>query len=155
MLNRNMLVNINIKSKNSELFSFHLLFYSFRCWLTCVNQGGECIRNYCVIVAGKLVTWSEKLSFLLELCSRSESWSWSSFTRIDVDESFKCRTEYRILKYEHEEICFKEWKIKATENWLYIQHLVSPLRWSGSCLRGNPLPFSLPPHPPFDACYAG
>ena len=31
MLNRNMLVNINIKSKNSELFSFHLLFYSFRC----------------------------------------------------------------------------------------------------------------------------
>ena len=23
------------------------------------------------------------------------------FTRIDVDESFKCRTEYRILKYEH------------------------------------------------------
>ena len=25
----------------------------------------------------------------------------SSFARIDVDESFKCRTEYRILKYEH------------------------------------------------------
>ena len=25
------------------------------------------------------------------------------FTRIDVDESFKCRTEYRILKYEHDE----------------------------------------------------
>ena len=24
-----------------------------------------------------------------------------NFTRIDVDESFKCRTEYRILKYEH------------------------------------------------------
>ena len=23
------------------------------------------------------------------------------FTRIDVDESFKCTTEYRILKYEH------------------------------------------------------
>ena len=23
------------------------------------------------------------------------------FTRTDVDESFKCRTEYRILKYEH------------------------------------------------------
>ena len=23
------------------------------------------------------------------------------FTRIDVDESFKCRTECRILKYEH------------------------------------------------------
>ena len=23
------------------------------------------------------------------------------FTRIDVDESFKCRTEYRIVKYEH------------------------------------------------------
>ena len=23
-----------------------------------------------------------------------------NFTRIDVDESFKCRTEYRILKYE-------------------------------------------------------
>ena len=25
----------------------------------------------------------------------------SKLTRIDVDESFKCRTEYRILKYEH------------------------------------------------------
>ena len=25
----------------------------------------------------------------------------SSFARIDVDEFFKCRTEYRILKYEH------------------------------------------------------
>ena len=25
----------------------------------------------------------------------------SSFARIDVDESVKCRTEYRILKYEH------------------------------------------------------
>ena len=24
-----------------------------------------------------------------------------TFTRIDVDESFKCRTEYKILKYEH------------------------------------------------------
>ena len=24
-----------------------------------------------------------------------------AFTRIDVDESFKCRAEYRILKYEH------------------------------------------------------
>ena len=23
------------------------------------------------------------------------------FTGIDVDESFKCRTEYRILKYDH------------------------------------------------------
>ena len=23
------------------------------------------------------------------------------FTRIDVNESSKCRTEYRILKYEH------------------------------------------------------
>ena len=25
----------------------------------------------------------------------------SSIARIDVDESFECRTEYRILKYEH------------------------------------------------------
>ena len=24
-----------------------------------------------------------------------------NFTKIDVDEFFKCRTEYRILKYEH------------------------------------------------------
>ena len=24
-----------------------------------------------------------------------------NFTRIDVDEFFKCRTEYRILRYEH------------------------------------------------------
>ena len=38
-----------------------------------------------------------------------------NFTRIDVDESFKCRTEYRILKYEH----VKKYTFKATENWLY------------------------------------
>ena len=32
-----------------------------------------------------------------------------NFTRIHVDEFFKCRTEYRILKYEHvtEEIYFQ------------------------------------------------
>ena len=79
----------------------------------------------------------KNLSFLLELCSRSEMLSWSSvwiefrsssFTRIDVDESFKCRTEYRILKYEHvKKYALMEWRIKATENWLYIQHLVT---WS-------------------------
>ena len=95
------------------------------------------VRNYCVIVARKLVTWSENWALherVLELCSRSESWSWSSvssvdyriFTRIDVDESFKCRTEYRILKYEHvKKYTLMEWRIKATENWLYIQHLVT------------------------------
>ena len=44
-LSRSMLVNTKIKSKNGELFCFHLLFYSFRCWLTCVNQGGECVRK--------------------------------------------------------------------------------------------------------------
>ena len=27
------------------------------------------------------------------------------FTRIDVDELFKCRAEYRIVKYEHEKKC--------------------------------------------------
>ena len=27
------------------------------------------------------------------------------FARIDVDELFKCRTEYRIVKYEHEKKC--------------------------------------------------
>ena len=79
------------------------------------------------------VIW--KLSFLLELCSRSEMLSWtsvwiefrsSSFARIDVDESFKCRTEYRILKYEHvKKYALMEWRIKATENWLYIQRLVT------------------------------
>ena len=48
------------------------------------------------------------------------------FTRIDVDESFKCRTEYRILKYEHvKKYALMEWRIKTTENWLYIQRLVT------------------------------
>ena len=42
------------------------------------------------------------------------------FTRIDVDESFKCRTEYRILKYEHvKKYTLMEWRIKAVENLLY------------------------------------
>ena len=76
-----------------------------------------------------------KTELLLELCSRSEMLSWtsvwiefrsSSFARIDVDESFKCRTEYRILKYEHvKKYALMEWRIKATENWLYIQRLVT------------------------------
>ena len=106
-------------------------------WRWSTVTGLIIVRNYCVIVAGKPVTWSEKLSFLLELCSRSEMLSWtsvwiefrsSSFARIDVDESFKCRTEYRILKYEHvKKYALMEWRIKATENWLYIQHLVT---WS-------------------------
>ena len=78
---------------------------------------------------------TELLARVLELCSRSEMLSWSSvwvefrsssFTRIDVGESFKCRTEYRILKYEHvKKYALMEWRIKATENWLYIQHLVT------------------------------
>ena len=42
------------------------------------------------------------------------------FTRIDVDESFKCRTEYRILKYGHvKKYTLMEWRIKAAENLLY------------------------------------
>ena len=35
------------------------------------------------------------------------------FTRIDIDESFKCRTEYRILKYEH----VKKYTFKAVKNY--------------------------------------
>ena len=34
------------------------------------------------------------------------------FTRVDVDESFKCRTEYRILKYEH----VKKYTSKGVKN---------------------------------------
>ena len=40
-----------------------------------------------------------------------------NFTRIDVDKIFKCRTEYRILKYEREEIYFQlseELKLQRT-----------------------------------------
>ena len=33
-----------------------------------------------------------------------------NFTRIDVDEFFKCRIEYRILKYEH--VCVKKYTFK-------------------------------------------
>ena len=66
MLNRNMLVNIKIKSKNSELFCFHLLFYSFRCWLTCVHQGGECVTKLLRHCGGKTrhVIW--ELNFIQE-----------------------------------------------------------------------------------------
>ena len=35
-----------------------------------------------------------------------------NFTRIDVDEFFKCRTEYRILKYEH----VKKYTFKGVKN---------------------------------------
>ena len=35
-----------------------------------------------------------------------------NFTRIDVDEFFKCRTEYRILKYEH----VKKYTFKVVKN---------------------------------------
>ena len=38
-----------------------------------------------------------------------------NFTKIDVDEFFKCRTEYRILKYEHvKKYTFNRVRIKAT-----------------------------------------
>ena len=36
----------------------------------------------------------------------------SNFTRIDFDEFFKCRTEYRILKYEH----VKKYTFKVVKN---------------------------------------
>ena len=48
------------------------------------------------------------------------------FTRIDVDESFKCRTEYRILKYEHVKkytLMGEELKLQRTD--CFIQHLVT------------------------------
>ena len=35
-----------------------------------------------------------------------------NFTRTYVDESFKCRTEYRILKYEH----VKKYTFKGVKN---------------------------------------
>ena len=39
----------------------------------------------------------------------------SKFYEIDVDEFFKCRTEYRILKYEHvKKYTFNGVRIKAT-----------------------------------------
>ena len=34
------------------------------------------------------------------------------FSRIDVDEFFKCRTKYRILKYEH----VKKYTFKGVKN---------------------------------------
>ena len=38
-----------------------------------------------------------------------------NLTKIDVDEFFKCRTEYRILKYEHvKKYTFNGVRIKAT-----------------------------------------
>ena len=53
------------------------------------------------------------------------------FTRIDVDESFKCRTEYRILKYEHVKkytLMGEELKLQRTD--CFIQHLVIHASWS-------------------------
>ena len=72
---------------------------------------------------------TELFARVLELCSRSEILSWSSvwiefressFTRIDVDESFKCRTEYRILKYEH----VKKYAFNGVKNKSYRELIV-------------------------------
>jgi len=46
-----------------------------------------------------------------------------NFTRINDDESFKCRTEYRILKYEH--VCVKKYIFKGVKNERYIELVVS------------------------------
>ena len=43
------------------------------------------------------------------------------FTRIDVDESSKCRTEYRILKYEH----VKKYTCNGVKNQSYRELIVS------------------------------
>ena len=65
---------------------------------------------------------TELCTRVLELCSRSESDQVCGlsvdhriFTRIDVDESFKCRTEYRILKYEHVKKYTEELKLQRTD----------------------------------------
>ena len=53
------------------------------------------------------------------------------FTRIDVDESFKCRTEYRILKYEHVKK-YTLMELQRTD--CIIQHLVTQ---GNQCERSN------------------
>jgi len=42
------------------------------------------------------------------------------FTRVDVDESFKCRTEYRILKYEH----VKKYTFNGVKNFKSYRELI-------------------------------
>ena len=85
MLNRSMLVNINIKSRNSELFSFHLLFYSLRFWLTCVNQGGECVSKSLRHCGGKTrhVIW--KLSFVQESRNLISCKEWGNEDNLGYD----------------------------------------------------------------------
>ena len=85
MLNRSMLVNNNIKSRNSELFSFHLLFYSLPRWLTCVNQGGECVSKLLRHCGGKTrhVIW--KLSFVQESRNLISCKEWGNEDNLGYD----------------------------------------------------------------------
>ena len=96
-------------------------------WLMSV-KAGSVLENYCVIVAGKLVTWSGNFARESRDCvvvrSRGAnqvcrlSVDHRIFTRIDVDGSFKCRTEYRILIWTCEEIYFQwseELKLQRTD----------------------------------------
>ena len=117
-------MNIKIKSKNSELFFFHLLFYLFRLLIDlCQSRRGVCKE----IIAS---LWGETRHMIWELnfargsrvcivvrSRRADqvcrlSVDHRNFTRIDVDEFFKCRTEYRILKYEH----VKKYTFKGVKN---------------------------------------
>ena len=128
MLNRSTLVNIKIKSWTANSFPFICYSIPFTVvWLVSV-KAGSMLENYCVIVAGKLVTWSGNFARESRDCvvvrSRGAdqvcrlSVDHRIFTRIDVDGSFKCKTEYRILIWTCEEIYFQwseELKLQRTD----------------------------------------
>ena len=128
MLNRSTLVNIKIKSWTANSFPFICYSIPFTVdWLVSI-KAGSLLENYCVIVAGKLVTWSGNFARESRDCvvvpSRGAdqvcrlSVDHRIFTRIDVDDPFKCRTEYRILIWTCEEIYFlwsEELKLQRTD----------------------------------------
>ena len=92
--------------------------------MTCVDQGGECVRKLLRHCGGKTrhMIWELNFARGSRVCivvrsRRADqvcrlSVDHRNFTRIDVDEFFKCRTEYRILKYEH----VKKYTFKGVKN---------------------------------------
>ena len=94
---------------------FIILFVSLL--IDLCNQGEECVRKLLRRCGGKTRHVISELNFVQEFrnCvvvqSRGAdrecrlSVDHRNFTRIDVNESFKCRTECRILKYEHVKKC--------------------------------------------------
>ena len=97
---------LRLSQRTANSFSFICYFICFVCWLTCVNQGGECVRKLLRHCGGKTrhMIWDLNFARGSRVCivvrSRRANQVYRlsvdhrNFTRIDVDEFLKCRTEY-------------------------------------------------------------